>query len=72
MIVVNIKPEREMLRDVLRMRERFNAIKKPNLGDLSESGLFSFAGRLREPFGAWHCPACWMDYARGKYSGGAA
>lgn len=72
-IIINLKPETELLRGILNRQAAFNTIKNPTLGDLSDSGLFSYAGRLRNPFGAWHCPACWMDYAtHGQYTGAAA
>lgn len=72
MIFIKPKSDAETLSDVLSRRDAFNAIENPNLGDLADSGLHSYAGRLSRPFGAWHCPACWMDYAKGKYTGAAA
>lgn len=71
-IVIPLKPDAELLRGVLNRQAQFRTIKNPNLGDLSDSGLFSYEGRLSQPFGAWHYPACWMDYAKGRYTGAAA
>ena len=58
----------ERLRQVFARQEVFNAIERPTLGDLAESGLYSYAGRLSDPRGWWHCQNCWMDYAvAGQY-----
>lgn len=63
----------QKLRDVQAQQQRLNELKTPTVGELAESGLFSFAGRIASPFGAWHCPACWTDYAAGgQYAGAAA
>lgn len=67
-----LKTDAELLQGVLNRQAKFRTISKPNLGDLAASGLFSYAGRLSSPFGAWHCPNCWMDYAKGQYTGSAA
>ena len=71
-IVAQIKPDTELLRGVLNRQAQFRTIKNPNLDDLSKSGLFSYAGRLSRPFGAWHCPSCGMDDANGQDTGAAA
>lgn len=51
-------------------QKRLNAIPGATIGDMVSLGVtFSYAGRLSSPFGAWHCPNCWTDYAtRGQYS----
>lgn len=73
MITTRPQPDAQILADVLSRRAQFNSIEKPTLGHLADSGLFSFAGRLGNPTGWWHCPACWMDYAtKRQYTGAAA
>ena len=53
-----------------RLQQRLNAMPCPTIGDMAALGAtFSFAGRLANPFGAWHCPNCWRDYAAaGQYT----
>lgn len=65
--------EQQHLRDVQARQSALNALEKPTLGDLAEAGVFSYCGRLANPTGWWHCPACWMDYAtHGQYQGAKA
>ena len=60
--------ELSTLNEIQQRRAAYNSLEKRTLGALAASGLFSFAGRLSEPSGLWHCPACWMDYAtKGQY-----
>lgn len=48
------------------LQQRLNEIPNPTIGDMARIGMtFSYTGRLSRPFGAWHCPNCWRDYAAG-------
>lgn len=57
-----------LLREIQRRQGVLNAMAQATLGDLIEQGIYSYAGRLKNPFGVWNCPWCWRDYAnRGQY-----
>lgn len=62
--------ERVQLAEFQDRQKRINEIPGATIGDMVRLGVtFSYAGRLSSPFGAWHCPSCWMDYAAGgQYS----
>lgn len=66
-------PDRIQFAKYQDLQKRLNEIPRPTIGDMARLGAtFSYAGRLSSPFGAWHCPNCWRDYAaRGQYSNSA-